>query len=140
MAKIVTLKNPDGETIYPVTKASAVDGINVNYSTSEVDTGTTWIDGSHIYRKVLTGTAANSINEMVAHGITNFDCLINVHGYLKTTFGQIQPIARVCADGNVSIYSIGVGDFSSTEFLFQHTANNYFGASYAIVLEYTKSA
>lgn len=140
MAKIVTLKAPDGETIYPATKASAVDGINADYSTNEVDTGATWIDGSHIYRKVITGTATNSINEMVAHGITSLDCLIKVYGYLKTTFGQIQPIARVCADGNVSTYSIGVGDFGSTEFLLQHTANNYFGASYAIVLEYTKSA
>lgn len=140
MAKIVTLKAPDGETIYPVTKASAVDGINIDYSTSEVDTGATWIDGSHIYRKVITGTATSSANELVAHSITNLNGLIKVYGYLKTTIGQIQPIARVCADANVSTYSVGVGDFGSTEFLFQHTANNFFGADYAIVLEYTKSA
>lgn len=79
--KIVTLKNPNGDTIYPVTKADAVDGINVNYSTSEVDTGAKWINGKSIYCKVIDiGYLPNNTDKLVAHNITNFGSLIKIEG------------------------------------------------------------
>lgn len=81
MAKIVTLKAPDGETIYPVTKASAVDGIIIDYSTSEVDTGATWIDGSHIYKKTINfGNLPNATVKNVPHGISNLNYVIKIEG------------------------------------------------------------
>ena len=38
MAKIVTLKESDGTTIYPVTKAAAVDGLAPEYAFKHLDT------------------------------------------------------------------------------------------------------
>lgn len=56
----------------------------LNYSTSEVDTGTTWIDGSHIYKKTIdTGTLPNSGRKNVAHNISNLGTVIKIEGYAK---------------------------------------------------------
>ena len=49
-----------------------------NYSTSEVDTGFTWIDGKHIYKKTISfGTLPNSTTKSVAHGISNLDMIVD---------------------------------------------------------------
>lgn len=47
MAKLVTLHDADGEIIYPQTIS------DMDYSTSEQDTGCKWIDGKKIYRKTI---------------------------------------------------------------------------------------
>lgn len=49
MAKIVTLKNPDGETIYPVTKSEAVDGSVVTSGTGTINT--TYLGGNAYWHK-----------------------------------------------------------------------------------------
>lgn len=53
-----------------------------NYSTSEVNTGFTWIDGKTIYKKTVTGTLPNSTagTTNIAHGITGLDTLVHMHG------------------------------------------------------------
>ena len=48
MAKLVTLHDADGEIIYPQTIS------DMDYSTSEQDTGCKWIDGKKIYRKTIS--------------------------------------------------------------------------------------
>ena len=51
MARLVTLRDTDGEIIYPQTVS------DMDYSTSEQDTGRKWIDGKPIYQKTInTGT------------------------------------------------------------------------------------
>ena len=55
---------------------------NLNYSTSEVDTGATWIDGSKIYKKTIvmnesswtSGTGFKS----QAHGISNLSKIVGI--------------------------------------------------------------
>ena len=48
-----------------------------NYSLSEQDTGFTWIDGRHIYKKTVdTGALPNTGLKQVAHGISNFDHIV----------------------------------------------------------------
>lgn len=48
-----------------------------NYSTTEVDTGTTWIDGKHIYKKTIDyGWLPNNTTKNVNHGISNFGRLV----------------------------------------------------------------
>lgn len=58
-----------------------VPGIS-SYSTSEVDTGFTWIDGKHIYKKTINfGTLPNNTTKNVAHGITNIGNVIKIEGW-----------------------------------------------------------
>lgn len=53
------------------------------YSTSEIKTGNTWIDGKAIYRKVivtenLTPDPALGDTKIIEHGITNMDKVISL--------------------------------------------------------------
>lgn len=57
-----------------------------NYSTSEVDTGYTWINGVHIYKKTIDfGALPNATTKSVAHNISNLSAVIKIEG--------------VCSDG-----------------------------------------
>lgn len=50
-----------------------------NYSTSEQDTGFTWVDGSTIYKKTIDfGSLPNNNAKNVAHGITNLGTVIKL--------------------------------------------------------------
>jgi hypothetical protein len=57
--------------------SSGVDGIP-HYSTSEVDTGVKWTDGSKsIYRKTIsTGAMPNATTKNVAHGISGMTAIV----------------------------------------------------------------
>ena len=78
MAKLVTLHDADGEIIYPQTIS------DMDYSTSEQDTGCKWIDGKKIYRKVITvsNPSFSVADHSQAHGISGFSRLVN----LRTLF------------------------------------------------------
>ncbi len=52
-----------------------------SYSTSEVATNKTWINGKTIYRKVVDlGTLPNSTSKAVAHNISGLDTFISISG------------------------------------------------------------
>ena len=54
---------------------------NKLYTTSETDTGKTWIDGKKIYRKVIDfGLLPNTTAKDVAHGITTLDKVVQFYG------------------------------------------------------------
>lgn len=99
MAKAVTLYNANNEEIYPVTSSSLINGsiissqiadssitpsklsFSLDYSTTEVDTGATWIDGSHIYKKTINfGNLPNATAKYVQHGISNIGYVIKIEG------------------------------------------------------------
>lgn len=53
----------------------------MGYSTSEVETGLTWIDGSTIYKKTIDfGALPNADNKNVAHNISNLDKVVKIEG------------------------------------------------------------
>lgn len=65
------LKDKDGNIIIPAT------GVTGDYSTTEQDTGYTWIDGRHIYKKTIDfGGLPNNNVRNVAHGISGLDYVI----------------------------------------------------------------
>lgn len=65
------LKDKDGNTIYPDV------GLNLDYSTSEVNTGCKWYDRKPIYKKTIScGPLANAARKTVPHSITNFGSLV----------------------------------------------------------------
>ena len=54
---------------------------NSSYSTSEVKTNATWIDGKPIYKKTIDcGALPNATGKSVAHGITNLGDLVKLEG------------------------------------------------------------
>lgn len=61
---------------------------NQRYSTDEIDTGKTWIDGKKIYRKVVDcGALPNSTTKTVPHGISNLDWVVDLKGISEYNTG-----------------------------------------------------
>ena len=78
-----------------------------DYSTSEQNTGFTWIDGNAIYKKTIHfGALPNGAEKSVASGITDFDVLVDAVGIAfradKTSI--ILPSAATTGNNNVEMY------------------------------------
>lgn len=82
----------DGSVTTPKLANSAVTSSKVdlstfdimNYSTSEIDTGATWIDGKHIYRKTINfGNLPNNTTKNVAHGISGLSQLVKIDAIMN---------------------------------------------------------
>lgn len=107
----------------------------VNYSTDEVKTGATWIDGKPIYRKVFTSTSAASVSA-TWHSVTG---ITDVFNSIRSSIATISE-ARFFAD-MASATSLNRFEFRSSDGQIQIMVS----ASSAItiqqlslVLEYTK--
>lgn len=80
-----------------------------DYSTSEQDTGYTWIDGKAIYKKTVSfGTLPNATSVDVPHGITGLNRVIVIDGYgYDPTLQRTYPVpyaSHVNATNSISIY------------------------------------
>lgn len=91
-----------------------------NYSTTEVDTGYTWVDGKTIYKKTInTGALPNNTDKYVAHGIPNIGRVIRLEGYAyRTSDGALYPLpftSNIAAANSIGVtvslteIAIGVG-------------------------------
>ena len=78
-----TAAKPKFESYVPAHFYGGIDGIT-NYSTSEVETPYKWIDGSKIYRKVITlkDVSANSTGYETLHTFNSGVNVINIFGYV----------------------------------------------------------
>lgn len=112
-----------------------------NYSTSEVDTGFTWIDGSKIYKKTFQNTFSGSENSL-ATGVSNLDLLIDWRN--TVVLGANRQYI-------VGFRSGGTGDPSYTMLAVQYNKNDNqlkfeFGSQYTgtktiyTTIWYTKSS
>lgn len=79
------LANSVGDTL-PIGAIVEYDGENVpanweqvsDYSTEETNTGSTWINGKPIYRKVVSiGSLPNNTAVTINHGISNIEYVVN---------------------------------------------------------------
>lgn len=107
-----------------------------NYSLSEVDTGFTWVDGKHIYKKtVSTGMLPNNSDSHIAHGIANISNLVALNGTAMGTNGDLLPLPFVWASASDS-----VGVFADMTNIHIRTSGNrnIFTTSY-VTLYYTKT-
>lgn len=112
------------------------DPIIMDYSTSEVNTGAKWIDGSTIYKKTINfGALPNAASKTVAHQISNVSRFIKVEqsitnnggtGALVLSSGQASN-----NDFNFYVTDTNVGITTSGD---RSTCNAY------ITLYYTKSS
>ena len=106
-----------------------VDNSN-SYSTEEVKTGGTWIDGKPIYRKVVdVGTLPNATSKAVLHNIQNIDSVVNLKLIAKDNSNNI-----ICNFGGkeMSIYVDNLNIIIKND-------NNFTGYTGYSVLEYTKT-
>lgn len=67
-----------------------------NYSTSEVDTGFTWVDGKTIYKKTINfGSLPNNTSKDVSLGITGLDSVIDIYGSAINSTKTVLPLPFV---------------------------------------------
>lgn len=119
--KIVQFVDKDGDNIYPLTAGDlgtakitmtnidpgegsplaadhyiAVYGTppEFDYSTSEINTGAKWINGSYIYKKTInTGPLPNAGETNTPHNITNLSKIIKMEGYAyRSIDGKFLPL------------------------------------------------
>lgn len=96
--------------------------IILDYSTSEVDTGSKWINGDNIYKKTVNvGNLPNNTTKTVVHNITNFSTLIKLEGaFTNGTNSASIPYSAPTAAKSVQAYvdttniTIGTGEDRST--------------------------
>lgn len=74
-----------------------------NYSTAEIDTGFTWVDGKRIYKKsYYIGSLPNATTKSIALDISNLDYVISMYGIAKDGNYQL-PINFPAGDGTLVI-------------------------------------
>lgn len=96
--------------------------IILDYSTSEVDSGSKWIDGSAIYKKTVNlGDLPNNTTKTVPHNIANFSTLVRLEGnFTNGTNSAPIPYSAPTATKTVQAYvdatniTIGTGEDRST--------------------------
>lgn len=139
MAKLVTLHDADGEVIYPQTIS------DMDYSTSEQDTGCKWIDGKKIYKKTYVVSLPSSGSSIsVNHGISNLSSYIKAEGVAVFSNGlatRFLPCFYVESDGNLSnrySFSIYGGSTSAQTFILSF-GSGYQGGTAYVTLWYTKT-
>lgn len=104
------------------------------YSTSEVLTGETWIDGKPIYRKVVDiGSLPNNATKTVAHGITGISQVITLRGMVTDGNFYLLPMMTATGPGQtiISVTGANITIISSTD---RHTLSGF------VILEYTKTS
>lgn len=109
-----------------------------DYSTSEVDTGATWIDGSTIYKKTIDiGTPADSATKLVAHGITNLGTVVKMEGMLNGPSIVPLPFTSTSSSPNNVEIVLDTTNIRVITGSSWWNSNNYVGH---ITLYYTKSS
>ena len=116
-----------------------VDNSN-SYSTEEVKTGGTWIDGKPIYRNVLTATLQNDEQVLTIEISKQLKSIVGIRGILTTSQNVDFPIPYCFVDGSsvnqVYVYCQGL----NLIIIPRSTSGNYFKAGCTIraIIEYTK--
>ena len=108
------------------------------YSTTEVNTGMTWVDGSTIYRKVINfGSLPNNDTKNVNLNISNLGNIINVSalGYdsINNNYWNIPTISTSGAQ-----YTIDITITPTQVRIRTATDRSHFTAY--VILEYTKTS
>lgn len=109
---------------------------NSSYSTSEVKTSATWINGKPIYKKTFSFTLANAESTTINHGISNFGLLIKFEGTVVQSSTKNVPIPRTLIDTN---YQVGLEGVTTTSFEIDVGSSGPRGKQAYMTLWYTKT-
>ena len=130
MAKLVTLHDADGEVIYPQTIS------DMDYSTSEQDTGCKWIDGKKIYKKTISCGGGSNKNKAVNHNISNLSRTIKIEGQAYDGSVCISIPFTATGDGVSSSIQVYV---SSTQIVINFGVDRSNLIEMYVTLYYTKT-
>ena len=136
-----------------LTNSSTIDALSANqgrvlnekitnlttYSTEEVKTGETWIDGKPIYKKTIQFTTSDTGKHSIEHNISNLDTIIEGKGSSKGSSGTFYIFPMSCAVDNVPAYSISIQDVDKTCMYFFRGTNVTGTVISYITLYYTKT-
>lgn len=121
---------------------------NNTYSTDEIITGKTWIDGKPIYRKVVTTSFPNVATDktMVSKsvnlselGISNIDTPLTLQAiYANGSSLYVKSPTTIPSIYSIGDYVIDIS-FSKTELILNSNAQSYNGRTATCILEYTKT-
>lgn len=104
------------------------------YSTNEVKTNKTWIDGKPIYRKVLViNNLPNNTSTSYAHSISNIDLIYIEKAFWSLSDGACGPIPQYVASSEVTSVYVNKTNVVITANVNYSTRKGY------VVLEYTKT-
>lgn len=115
------------------------DPLVMDYSTTEVNTGAKWIDGSAIYKKTIsTGTLPNATSKTVAHNISNLSRIIKIESFAFRSSDAINyPLpfpSPTGAEYDISVVVDSTGVTLNTGIDRSSVTESY------VTLYYTKSA
>ena len=102
-----------------------------DYSTTEQDTGKTWINGKKIYRKVITGTTSSSGHNTETS--LNFETIVSLSGGLISN-NVFNPCGAYFASDNY------VNCYAYNNLVAINNSSNYQSKSYYLIVEYTKTS
>ena len=107
-----------------------------NYSTTEQNTGYTWVDGSTIYKKTveIQSTSLSTGDNTIQHGVSGIKNVINYE--CAWILSALQNTTRFIP-GGTSTHSFNIGTISATEVTLYTTLTTA-GTLY-LTLYYTKS-
>lgn len=107
-----------------------------NYSTTEVNTGYTWIDGKKIYKKTINfGALPNSTSKSVNHGISNLDRVIRYEAFTKDSSDIQRPIIYTSLGGTVGSIVLDI----ETNSIIVYTDSNRSNLFMYCTIYYTKT-
>ena len=113
------------------------DGKKFEHDSVEHWTGSNWIDGKPIFRKVVNfGAMPNAANKDVAHGIPteDIDWIVSCEGVAADrTFGIFLPLSYPTAAARIELFVIGSTIRITTDSDFTNWDECF------IILEYTKT-
>lgn len=112
--------------------------LNLDYSLTEQDTGTKWIDGSTIYKKTIScGALPDAGVKNIAHGISNISRILKMDGYAYHPSNQFTiPLQFV---STTAINSVVVNASGPNIVITTGIDRSSFTESY-ITLYYTKTS
>lgn len=98
---------------------------DANYSTTEFNTGKTWVDGKPIYCRVFdTGLVATSTLQPLRTGLYNIDNVIDAQGYWLNGSNNQKMVFGECLPASSTI-------FQATRAFIQPTNNNELNLQYS---------
>ena len=113
--------------------------IILDYSTTEINTGATWRDGTPIYKKTVnTGALPNSTDKTIAHGISNLNRIIRFEGYAYNSTSSITCPLPFASAANVN-NDVQLNVSGSNIVLQTGTDRSGYSESY-VTLYYTKTS
>jgi hypothetical protein len=114
-----------------------VRSVAAKYSTEETNTGQIWINDKAIYRRVITGTTASSINQWTTIGtIEDIDELISIHGAINRGPESIVPINAILT-GQLS-HGVECWLGPDGVLLMHHRHEDRNNKPFTVIVEYTK--